>query len=261
MGPDSKPSRGFAKKYYDAAGNTTSYTGDIFTYYDRGRMSSATVSAGATTYLYNALNQLIKKSGNGGTTILMYDEAGHLLGEYTAAGVLKQETIWMGDIPVATLRPSGSTVAIYYVQTDHLGTPRKVTRPSDNGLMWRWDPDTYGSMPANNNPAGLGAFTYNLRFPGQYYLPETGLYYNYFRDYDPQTGRYIESDPIGLRGGSYSTYAYVGGNPLSYRDPSGKSPVGIVVGLLLGGAYNVLVNAGTIGEPGGPNLTTAFIAG
>ena len=49
---------------------------------------------------------------------------------------------------------------------------------------------------------GIG-FTFNLRFPGQYFDEETGLHYNYFRDYDPKTGRYIESDPIGLDGGSH----------------------------------------------------------
>jgi RHS repeat-associated protein len=205
---------------YDTAGDTEGYANNLYTFNQRGRMSVATVSGSATNYVYNALGQLIEKSGNGGTTLLVYDEAGHLLGEYQGSGALVQETIWMGDTPVATLRPSGSTVAIYYVHTDHLGTPRKITRPSDNGLMWRWDPDTFGSTAQNWNPAGLGVFAYNLRFPGQYYLAESGLHYNYFRDYDPQTGRYLESDPIGLTGG-INTYGYVAANPLHIADPLG----------------------------------------
>jgi hypothetical protein len=89
-------------------------------------------------------------------------------------------------------RPNGSTVAVYYVHADYLGTARKVTRPSDNGLMWRWGPNTFGSIPANSNPARVGTLTYNLGFPGQYYLPELSFYPNYFRDYDPQTERYVE---------------------------------------------------------------------
>lgn len=66
---------------------------------------------------------------------------------------------------------------------------------------------------------------FNLRFPGQYYDQETGLFYNYFRDYDPQTGRYIESDPIGLRAG-INTYGYVGGNPVNWVDPYGLARFG-----------------------------------
>src|SRR5690606_32323368 len=61
-----------------------------------------------------------------------------------------------------------------------------------------------------------------LRFPGQQYDAETGTHHNFFRDYDPATGRYLESDPIGLWGGP-STYAYVEANPLSFSDPEGRN--------------------------------------
>jgi RHS repeat-associated protein len=220
-------SGGIVRTYaYDADGNTKSYANNSYIFNDRGRMSSATVNASTTNYVYNALGQLIEKSGNGGTTLIVYDEAGHILGEYSSTGALIEETIWMGDTPVATLLPNGSSVTVYYIHTDHLGTPRKITRTTDNGLMWRWDPDTFGSMAPNTNPAGHGTFNYNLRYSGQYSLNESGLYYNYFRDYDPQTGRYIESDPIGLYGGSFSTYAYVAGNPITNTDPLGLAPPG-----------------------------------
>jgi RHS repeat-associated protein len=78
----------------------------------------------------------------------------------------------------------------------------------------QWNHDPFG------NGAPLGAFSYDLRFPGQYFDQATKLHYNYFRDYDPRTGRYIESDPIGLAGG-INTYAYVGGNPVNHTDALG----------------------------------------
>ncbi len=57
--------------------------------------------------------------------------------------------------------------------------------------------------------------------PGLTFWADDQNIYNYFRDYDPQVGKYVESDPIGLAGGSYSTYAYVGGNPIGNTDMFG----------------------------------------
>jgi len=72
----------------------------------------------------------------------------------------------------------------------------------------------------NDNPSGAGAFDFPLRFPGQYFDRETNLAYNYFRDYDPSTGRYIQSDPIGLRAG-LNTYGYGAQDPVRRIDPLG----------------------------------------
>jgi RHS repeat-associated protein len=88
-------------------------------------------------------------------------------------------------------------------------------------LVWSWFSDPFGTDAANENPAGIGTFKYNLRFAGQVFDGQAGLHYNYLRDYDPATGRYPESDPLELGGGSYSTYAYVHGDPISRIEPLG----------------------------------------
>lgn len=89
-------------------------------------------------------------------------------------------------------------------------TPIRVTRPSDNALMWTWYSSPLGTGSANENPAGAGTFKYNLRLPGQLY--DTTLVYIRM-----VSGRYAKSDPIGLFGG-INRYAYVAGNPLSLID-------------------------------------------
>jgi RHS repeat-associated protein len=130
----------------------------------------------------------------------------------------------MYDTPVASIRFGSCGLAVFYIHTDHLNTPRRITKRSTNEIVWRWDSDAFGMTMANENPSGLGTFAFNLRFPGQYFDSETGLHYNYYRDYDPSTGRYVESDPIGLEAG-VNTYAYVDSDPISFEDEFGLQRV------------------------------------
>jgi RHS repeat-associated protein len=141
----------------------------------------------------------------------------------------------------------------YYIQSDHLNTPRVITHQS-NDVVWEWDnSDPFG----NNIPTSSNGFEFNLRFPGQYFDRETGLHYNYFRDYDPATGRYVQSDPIGLAGG-INTYAYVNGNPLTFVDPDGNFGVpGAIAGGVVGAISGGLGAAAT----GGNVLTGAIVGG
>ena len=141
-------------------------------------------------------------------------------------------------------------VEVFYVHPDHLGTPRVITASTAlaattgtgitspqtvNKAVWRWDSDPFGSNATansapNENPNTLSQvvgtatlpylFDFDLAFPGQKRDRETGKHYNYFRDYDPGVGRYVESDPIGLRGG-LSTFGYVANKPTLAVDPKG----------------------------------------
>lgn len=155
----------------------------------------------------------------GGKTLFVYDEQGQLIGEYDQTGAVIQETIYLGNLPVAVVKNN----VVYRLYADHLNTPREIA-DTTNKVVWRWNSDAFGTTAANEDPDNDGIkFTYNLRFPGQYFDQETGLHYNYFRDYDPTTGRYVESDPIGLEGG-LNTYLYVKNNPINLVDPSGLAP-------------------------------------
>uniref|UniRef100_UPI0010F7EA36 RHS repeat-associated core domain-containing protein n=1 Tax=Pseudomonas sp. 2FE TaxID=2502190 RepID=UPI0010F7EA36 len=119
-------------------------------------------------------------------------------------------------------------------------------------LLWSWNSDAFGVGKPNQDVDGNGIQTdIPLRFPGQQYDGHSGLNYNYFRDYDPETGRYVESDPIGLRGG-LNTYGYVMGNPLSLIDKLGLAP-----GDLFGSPDDAAVDAGNYSR-GKPNQSIEY---
>jgi RHS repeat-associated protein len=177
----------------------------------------------AMSYLYNGLDERVYRYGSGIAVTTLYDENGKWVGDYDVNGQPIQQIIWMDDLPVGLLVGAGTNQKLLYIEADALGTPRVVIDPDRNVAVWRWDlaGEAFGNNAPNEDVDGDGvALVFDMRFPGQRYDSATGFNYNYYRDYDPTTGRYVESDPIGLDGG-ISTYGYAGGSPMMNADPDG----------------------------------------
>jgi RHS repeat-associated protein len=240
----SNPARSMS---HDAAGNTQSdaqgFIGYTATHDLAGRIVQMESSANGTNvqttqYWYNNAGLRILKlptaasscSGNPRTcttqttpapTIYVYSPEGQLLGEYDGkTGAVRREYIWLGSMPIAFVDGTTSQNNVYYVQTDHIDTPR-VVLDRQGRQRWSWVAEPFGNSAPVQNPLNLGAVTFNLRMPGQYWDRESGLSYNWWRSYDAGLGRYTTPDPLGLDGGDATMYGYVSGNPLSYFDPYG----------------------------------------
>jgi len=217
---------------YDAAGNVTidAVGGGQPTHtlgYDKtGRLRTATVGTVVTGYRLNALGERVVKDPNeavaNNEVRYHYDLDGRLLGETTTpATPVHKDYIWLGDLPIVVFPDTVATPgARRYLHADHLGSPQKAT-DSAQTLTWDLTAGPFGELEAVT-----GTLTLNLRLPGQYADAETSggktaYRYNYLRDYDASLGRYLQSDPIGLNGG-LNTYAYVGGDPVNWIDPTGE---------------------------------------
>ena len=183
-------------------------------------------------YIYNSLGQRTRKTiynpdtTPASITIYHYDLTGKLIAETSEAGQVQRDYIWSNQTPVAQIDHStiDNQDSVNYLHTDHLLTPRLATNNAQ-ATVWRWEGEVFGETMADENPDGDASLTtVNLRFPGQYFDSESGLHYNYFRDYDPTLGRYLQSDPIGLRAG-LNTYGYAYQNSVMYIDPDGLNPI------------------------------------
>jgi len=124
------------------------------------------------------------------TTHYIYDRAGRLLAEATGTGTIQREYVWLDDMPLALFADlDTASPKQWYVHPDNLDRPSKMTDASQTVVWDAWY-TTYGEVQSIT-----GSATMNLRFPGQYYLVESGLHYNWHRHYDPSLGRYIQPDP------------------------------------------------------------------
>jgi len=203
---------------YDGNGNTITENSRVYIYNQNQRLIRVTEQSttkdeqgqDVTTtmikgeYTYNGDGQRAIKLTNGQPIFFVFDQQGKLIEEL---GATITDYVFVNGSTLAKIENE----TISYIHTDHLGTPIKMTN-SEKQLTWE-----INVMPFGEKLNISGTDTNNLRFPGQYYDKETGINYNYFRDYNPQIGRYIQYDPLGLRGG-INGYGYANNLPVSLSD-------------------------------------------
>ena len=183
--------------------------------------------------------------GPAGTVHYVYGLDGALLAEADGAtGATLRDYIWL---PVDDVSPAADNdneedaqtpplplalvtgvntpaPALLMVHADHLGRPLRLTDAS-RATVWAASYDPFGQ------PVSItGAVEQNLRFPGQYFLLESGLSYNWHRLYDASTGRYTQPDPLRFVDGP-SVYGYAGASPMMRVDPEGLSPSSVMCSL------------------------------
>ncbi|WP_081916689.1 RHS repeat-associated core domain-containing protein [Luteibacter sp. 9135] len=217
---------GTTTRQVDARGNTTANVLASGTYgfgYNQRNRLTVVQNGGATvgSYVLNTFGQRVQKVAGGLTARFDYDEGSHLLGEST--GTTTRDYVWVDDLPVGIVDRNGTTATVNFLYADGLGSPRVITNNS-GVLLWQW---AYAGNPfGEKEPVSTSGYVNNLRYPGQYFDQESRLAYNVKRDYEAATGRYIQSDPIGLLSRQASTYAYVQSNALRGIDPLGLAECG-----------------------------------
>ncbi|WP_209022300.1 RHS repeat-associated core domain-containing protein, partial [Escherichia coli] len=225
-----------------------SYRGVHYRYDEFGRAVEKEGRSGTQSYRYDAEHRMVEVTTARGTYRYVYDALGRRTEKQHISPDGKPynrtKFLWDGMRLAQESRPEGTgSLYIYrdqgsyeplarvdkagkegpnrilYFHTDVNGAPEEMT-DSDGKIVWETGYQVWGNTIQEKDHGGVEQ---NLRYQGQYLDRETGLHYNLHRYYDPDVGRFMVTDPIGLLGG-LNLYSYVP-NPLSWIDPLGLSPV------------------------------------
>jgi RHS repeat-associated protein len=195
---------------YNSANQMTSVSRNSALVAAEPNNTTINLPAGTSNYQYNAYGERVWKSAPSvGSYRYVYGLGNRLMAEYKD-GSGWTNYLWFQDQLIGLTR-SGQT---YFIHVDQLGRPEIVTN-SGKAVVWRAENYPYDRKVTLDSIGGL-----DVGLPGQYYDRESNLWYNINRYYDARLGRYTQSDPIGLMGGT-NTYAYVGADPVNLVDPLG----------------------------------------
>jgi RHS repeat-associated protein len=207
-----------ASHTYDANGNLISKTDPLgptqYSWDFENRLKQVTLPSGSTvTYNYDALGRRIQRTPSTGIATNFIYDGGEVIKDLNSDGSAVEYVNGPGTDNKLRLTDSrlAATGPLYFVQ-DHLGSTTALT----NSLGVTVSQTSYDSFGNPSAGASLTRYTYT----GREFDSDTGLYYYRARWYDPQLGRFISEDPIGLAGG-INQFAYVSNNPQNAKDPSG----------------------------------------
>ena len=200
----------------------------MYQYDSLGRLLQVVTPAKTISYQHNAMGNRVAKLINGTVTekYLWLDKT-TLLATYDANGTLKQRFHYTDSHTPDSFTQNGQ---VYYIVTDHLGTPRAIT-DSTGAVQRKISYDSFGNIITDSNPA----LSIPFGFAGGLYDKDTGLIRFGFRDYDPESGRWTARDPIGFAGGDTNLYGYVLNDPINLVDPDGRIGIGAVATIVATG--------------------------
>ena len=207
--------RGTTAYAHDSAGFLTERGADRFDYSARGELLSATVGATTVTYRYDALGRRVARVQGAQVTQYLYGDPSNpvrVTATRSPAGVLTTYR-YDDDGLLYEFERSGQK---FFVGTDQVGTPRVVTNAA-GAVVDKRDYDSFGNLISDSAPT----FDLPLGYAGGLEDRVTGLVRFGFRDLDTASGRWTARDPALYDGGQANLYSYVGGDPVSLRDPLG----------------------------------------
>jgi len=173
------------------------------------------------SYVYDAAGRRIEKKYNNVTVLKYVYDGDHCIAEYDAGNNLRRKYIYgpCVDEPISMIESTATYAGTYYYHFDGLGSVVGLTNSSGNTVEV-YEYDVYGRVGATD-----ASHPNRILFTGREYDKETGLYYYRARYYNPQIGRFLQTDPVGY-GAGMNLYRYCANNPVGYVDPLGLDELG-----------------------------------